>query len=190
MVSQTLGCDPHPPHIAASHETKRYKSTKKKQETTTKMANLNTTQGKEETVPKCCCCGVRDGLSLVMLFWIILFGLLVYAAFRTQNPMLPFYDFGLTILMIIVGSYGLVKEKPQWIMGFGLLYFFSTLFSLGISIFQKGYRSPVLNALPNGIDPPPVLVVSTSMLINACILWAIYAYYKFLMRRKANVSNT
>jgi hypothetical protein len=123
--------------------------------------------------------------------WVIVFGLLVYLAITTQNPMLPFYDFGLTFMMIIVGSYGLAKQSPPWIMGFGLLYFFSALFSLGITIFQRGYRSPVLETVANGNSPPPpVLMISGTLLINAWILWVIHSYYKYLVKRNAQKTIT
>jgi hypothetical protein len=126
----------------------------------------------------------------LVFFWVLSFLSLVYIAIVANNWWLPFFDFGLTILAILVGAYGLVVESARSIMVFGIIFSAAFLMNLGIMIYElasgRTFKHPLTAFIPEGSTQIPVSVISApSIFINAWILWVIYKYYKFLEYRDA-----
>jgi hypothetical protein len=152
------------------------------------MANLHEGSN-DEQVPQCCLCSTRTGLGLLIVLNALVF------VFRTVIAMNGLHwhmigTFGLDLLWIVTGGFGVVKEKPNWILTFLvllMLYQLLTLISmvaraLGDSSFVYPFY-PLLEGTGGSIG----MVVGISiymLLVNVWIGRATFRYYQYL-RKKA-----
>jgi multisubunit Na+/H+ antiporter MnhC subunit len=150
-------------------------------------------------MPKCCCCSVRTGL----LIWIGLSIIANAVGIFRRLSILELVSNGLGLLIGVFGFYAVFAGKRALVKGYGLLITITTVISMGIGLFlvfspetkklveeqvkeNLGTSSSRINfdEVWGQVQIAMVAGLCVSLGITLIILYNVYNYYKFLVKKE------